>query len=136
MLLASIFGWQVSSYQVGILRCLTNATFPDWTTQEKDKKYMLQLDNLRLRDMEAQGFLSKKSSFAVVNSETRLDVDINPPSIKWKPIDNHTIFLLYFIIIILKLYHSLPFKSLSPTQKQSLNARVNAVVFTLTYYYF
>ncbi|QQP56244.1 Dynamin, partial [Caligus rogercresseyi] len=37
---------------------------------EKDKKYMLPLDNLKLRDMEA-GFMSRRHMFAVYNPENR-----------------------------------------------------------------
>ncbi len=36
--------------------------------EEKDKKYMLPLDNLKLRDVEA-GFLSKRHSFALFSTE-------------------------------------------------------------------
>ncbi|XP_071747313.1 dynamin isoform X17 [Lepeophtheirus salmonis] len=38
--------------------------------EEKDKKYMLPLDNLKLRDMEA-GFMSRRHMFAVYNPENR-----------------------------------------------------------------
>ena len=38
--------------------------------QEKDKKYMLSLDNLRVRDIEA-GFMSKKHMFALFNIDNR-----------------------------------------------------------------
>ena len=39
--------------------------------QEKDKKYMLALDNLHLRDMADTGFIKQKKSFALLNSEQR-----------------------------------------------------------------
>ena len=39
--------------------------------QEKDKKFMLPLDNLKIRDMEPSGFMSKRHAFAVFNVETR-----------------------------------------------------------------
>ena len=38
--------------------------------QEKEKKYMLPLDNLKLRDVE-KGFMSSKFVFAVFNTELR-----------------------------------------------------------------
>ena len=38
--------------------------------QERDKKYMLPLDNLKLRDMEA-GFMSRRHMFAIYNPEGR-----------------------------------------------------------------
>ena len=38
--------------------------------QEKDKKYMLPLDGLKVRDIET-GFMSKKSAFALFNAEAR-----------------------------------------------------------------
>uniref|UniRef100_S4RAF3 dynamin GTPase n=1 Tax=Petromyzon marinus TaxID=7757 RepID=S4RAF3_PETMA len=39
--------------------------------QEKEKKYMLPLDNLQLRDMEKGGFMSSKHIFAIFNTEQR-----------------------------------------------------------------
>ncbi|KAK7475452.1 hypothetical protein BaRGS_00033333 [Batillaria attramentaria] len=38
--------------------------------EEKDKKYMMPLDNLKLRDIET-GFMSKKAAFAIFSSESR-----------------------------------------------------------------
>jgi len=38
--------------------------------QEKEKKYMLPLDNLKLRDVE-KGFMSSKQVFAIFNTEQR-----------------------------------------------------------------
>lgn len=38
--------------------------------QEKEKKYMLPLDNLKLRDVE-KGFMSSKYIFALFNTEQR-----------------------------------------------------------------
>lgn len=38
--------------------------------QEKEKKYMLQVDNLKLRDVE-KGFMSSKQIFALFNTEQR-----------------------------------------------------------------
>lgn len=38
--------------------------------QEKEKKYMLPLDNLKLRDVE-KGFMSSKHIFAIFNTEQR-----------------------------------------------------------------
>ncbi|XP_070175961.1 dynamin-1-like isoform X6 [Littorina saxatilis] len=38
--------------------------------EEKDKKYMLALDNVKVRDIET-GFMSKKTAFALFNSEGR-----------------------------------------------------------------
>ncbi len=38
--------------------------------QEKEKKYMLPLDNLKLRDVE-KGFMSSKFVFAIFNTELR-----------------------------------------------------------------
>ena len=39
-------------------------------SQEKEKKYMLPLDNLKVRDME-KGFMSSKHVFALFNTEQR-----------------------------------------------------------------
>lgn len=38
--------------------------------QEKEKKYMLPLDNLKLKDVE-KGFMSNKFVFAIFNTESR-----------------------------------------------------------------
>ena len=38
--------------------------------QEKEKKYMLPLDNLKIRDVE-KGFMSNKHVFAIFNTEQR-----------------------------------------------------------------
>jgi len=38
--------------------------------QEKEKKYMLSLDNLKLRDMEG-GFMSRRYMFALFNVDNR-----------------------------------------------------------------
>lgn len=38
--------------------------------QEKEKKYMLPLDNLKVRDVE-KGFMSSKHMFAIFNTEQR-----------------------------------------------------------------
>ena len=38
--------------------------------QEKDKKYMLSLDNIKVRDIEA-GFMSRKHMFALFNTDAR-----------------------------------------------------------------
>jgi len=39
--------------------------------EEKDKKFMMSLDNLRVRDIEPGGFMSKRYAFAIFNAETR-----------------------------------------------------------------
>uniref|UniRef100_A0A3P8TQL9 Dynamin 1a n=1 Tax=Amphiprion percula TaxID=161767 RepID=A0A3P8TQL9_AMPPE len=41
-----------------------------WFVSEKEKKYMLQVDNLKLRDVE-KGFMSSKHIFALFNTEQR-----------------------------------------------------------------
>lgn len=38
--------------------------------EEKEKKYMLPLDNLKIRDVE-KGFMSNKHVFAIFNTEQR-----------------------------------------------------------------
>lgn len=38
--------------------------------QEKEKKYMLQLDGLQVKDIES-GFMSKRHTFALFNPENR-----------------------------------------------------------------
>lgn len=43
--------------------------------QEKEKKYMLQVDNLKLRDVE-KGFMSSKHIFALFNTEQRYPYSI------------------------------------------------------------
>ena len=43
----------------------------DWSDlQEKDKKYMLQLDGLKLRDIE-QGFMSRRHAIGLFNPDMR-----------------------------------------------------------------
>ena len=39
--------------------------------EEKEKKYMLSLDGLKIKDIEA-GFMSKKNTFALFNPDQRL----------------------------------------------------------------
>lgn len=48
---------------------VSRSVFP---LQEKEKKYMLQVDNLRLRDVE-KGFMSSKHIFALFNTEQRFN---------------------------------------------------------------
>lgn len=43
---------------------------PRSSQQEKEKKYMLSVDNLKLRDVE-KGFMSSKHIFALFNTEQR-----------------------------------------------------------------
>lgn len=45
-------------------------TSPRLSPQEKEKKYMLSVDNLKLRDVE-KGFMSSKHIFALFNTEQR-----------------------------------------------------------------
>lgn len=47
--------------------------------QEKEKKYMLPVDNLKLRDVE-KGFMSSKHIFALFNTEQRYKLFL-PPSL-------------------------------------------------------
>lgn len=47
--------------------------------QEKEKKYMLSVDNLKLRDVE-KGFMSSKHIFALFNTEQRC-----LPAPRWGP---------------------------------------------------
>lgn len=47
---------------------LTALSYP--SQQEKEKKYMLSVDNLKLRDVE-KGFMSSKHIFALFNTEQR-----------------------------------------------------------------
>ncbi|MBN3323250.1 DYN3 protein, partial [Atractosteus spatula] len=49
------------------IACSSCRVSPD---QEKEKKYMLPLDNLKLRDVE-KGFMSTKHTFAIFNTEQR-----------------------------------------------------------------
>ena len=44
--------------------------FPLLFFKEKEKKYMLSLDNLKVRDIEA-GFMSRKHMFAIFNTDGR-----------------------------------------------------------------
>lgn len=44
--------------------------------QEKEKKYMLQVDNLKLRDVE-KSFMSSKHIFALFNTEQRWDKPVS-----------------------------------------------------------
>ena len=48
----------------------TDLSIHSSNTQEKDKKFMLPLDNLKLRDLEA-GFMSRRHMFAIYNPENR-----------------------------------------------------------------
>lgn len=52
----------------GVPACLTCTHTPH--PQEKEKKYMLALDNLKIRDVE-KGFMSNKHVFAIFNTEQR-----------------------------------------------------------------
>lgn len=55
-------GWRHGSTR------LTHCSYP--CQQEKEKKYMLSVDNLKLRDVE-KGFMSSKHIFALFNTEQR-----------------------------------------------------------------
>lgn len=55
-------GWRHGSAR------LTPHSYP--SQQEKEKKYMLSVDNLKLRDVE-KGFMSSKHIFALFNTEQR-----------------------------------------------------------------
>uniref|UniRef100_A0ACB8F0X8 Dynamin- GTPase protein n=1 Tax=Sphaerodactylus townsendi TaxID=933632 RepID=A0ACB8F0X8_9SAUR len=48
----------------------SRATLAPVLRQEKEKKYMLPVDNLKLRDVE-KGFMSSKHIFALFNTEQR-----------------------------------------------------------------
>ena len=50
--------------------CLFHQTSTILTFQEKDKKYMLSLDGLSLRDMDA-GFMSRRHMFALFTADNR-----------------------------------------------------------------
>ncbi|CDQ86437.1 unnamed protein product, partial [Oncorhynchus mykiss] len=60
----------------GSLHLLVSIVKPDGlflsacVSQEKEKKYMLPLDNLKVRDVE-KGFMSSKHAFAIFNTEQR-----------------------------------------------------------------
>ena len=45
---------------------------PPFPPHEKEKKYMLPLDNLKIRDVE-KGFMSNKHVFAIFNTEQRCE---------------------------------------------------------------
>lgn len=47
--------------------------------QEKEKKYMIPLDNLKFRDVE-RGFMSSKFVFALFNTELRFVLCMDPPA--------------------------------------------------------
>lgn len=53
--------------EVPLEQGVTCSLFP---FQEKEKKYMLPVDNLKLRDVE-KGFMSSKHIFALFNTEQR-----------------------------------------------------------------
>ena len=52
--------------------CVQNACFP---FQEKEKKYMLSLDGLKVRDVESS-FMSRRVQFALFSSTNRLEVHL------------------------------------------------------------
>lgn len=54
----------------GVFLMLMGLCFASSLHQEKEKKYMLPLDNLKLRDVE-KGFMSSKHVFAIFNTEQR-----------------------------------------------------------------
>uniref|UniRef100_A0A8C7WME7 Interferon-induced GTP-binding protein Mx n=1 Tax=Oryzias sinensis TaxID=183150 RepID=A0A8C7WME7_9TELE len=60
------------SYALVALLCECHVRFysSSFSLQEKEKKYMLPLDNLKIRDVE-KGFMSSKHSFAIFNTEQR-----------------------------------------------------------------
>ena len=43
--------------------------------QEKDKKFMLPVDNLKVKDMESTGFISKNPTFALFSTTSRYFLD-------------------------------------------------------------
>lgn len=75
-------GWECLPGDVGAVLLLTGsfklveALLEQWVMcywspfQEKEKKYMLPVDNLKLRDVE-KGFMSSKHIFALFNTEQR-----------------------------------------------------------------
>lgn len=59
-------------FAVACLYCKNLLMVPPFlfVSQEKEKKYMLPLDNLKVRDVE-KGFMSSKHAFAIFNTEQR-----------------------------------------------------------------
>lgn len=53
-----------------VIKVLTIHTFCFSHSQEKEKKYMLPLDNLKVRDVE-KSFMSSKHIFCIFNTESR-----------------------------------------------------------------
>uniref|UniRef100_A0A8C8DAY2 Interferon-induced GTP-binding protein Mx n=1 Tax=Oryzias sinensis TaxID=183150 RepID=A0A8C8DAY2_9TELE len=58
------------SAQSLLCECHVRFYSSSFSLQEKEKKYMLPLDNLKIRDVE-KGFMSSKHSFAIFNTEQR-----------------------------------------------------------------
>ncbi|KAM7336157.1 hypothetical protein ACRRTK_004650 [Alexandromys fortis] len=74
--------WAFNPYVLGITEpsCLlvTGVKVAFDGIKEKEKKYMLPLDNLKVRDVE-KGFMSSKHVFALFNTEQRShSSDLNP----------------------------------------------------------
>ena len=57
-------------FEIRALQYFVDYCISYFAIQEKDKKFMLPLDNLKLRDIEA-GFMSRRHMFAIYNPEGR-----------------------------------------------------------------
>lgn len=62
----------VSSKILGIYAYITELHSDIVVFQERDKKYMLPLDGLKIRDIE-QGFMSRRHTFALFNPDQRFE---------------------------------------------------------------
>lgn len=62
------FAWQMKMFRLKKVIAVHTFCFPG--PQEKEKKYMLPLDNLKVRDVE-KSFMSSKHIFCIFNTESR-----------------------------------------------------------------
>lgn len=62
------FAWQMKMFRLKKVIAVCTFCFPG--PQEKEKKYMLPLDNLKVRDVE-KSFMSSKHIFCIFNTESR-----------------------------------------------------------------
>lgn len=71
-ILSSTVGQARGNVAVGMPQHLLSKCSPSLSPsqQEKEKKYMLPLDNLKVRDVE-KSFMSSKHTFAIFNTEQR-----------------------------------------------------------------
>lgn len=80
-------------------------TFHWWTLQEKDKKYMLQLDGLKLRDIE-QGFMSRRHAIGLFNPDMRNVYKVGSQHNVCRRPENIPLFKLFIDVCLFRITNS------------------------------